>query len=96
MLDFEEFLAIQPRAVRAQHSIDTIRSWFDSADSDGDGRVNVNEFFVYSLGAAAANVGPGALARVFERYDKDGSGMLDMLEFTQLAERMGFGAVAAG
>ena len=36
-LDFEEFLAMQPRKIRETHSAAEIRTWFESADLDGDG-----------------------------------------------------------
>ena len=42
-LDFEEFLAMQPRQLRDMHSTSTIREWFDAADTDGSGRLSVNE-----------------------------------------------------
>ena len=45
-LDFEEFLALQPRVVRENFSTEHIRKWFDAADTSGDAKVSVNEFFV--------------------------------------------------
>ena len=45
-LDFEEFYAMQPVRLRDEHSAAEIRTWFDAADSDGDGVLSCNEFFL--------------------------------------------------
>ena len=37
LLDFDEFLALQPAEVRDKHSVESIREWFDTADADGSG-----------------------------------------------------------
>ena len=35
-LDFEEFLAMQPKLVRESHSSAEIKKWFDGADANGE------------------------------------------------------------
>ena len=94
ILDFDEFLALQPAEVRDRFSVSTIRSWFDMADTDKSGTLSINEFFAWSLSNAAAVHGAAAMQRVFERYDADGSGRLDAIEFGKACGDLGFGAVA--
>ena len=48
-LDWDEFLEMQPSRVRARHSDDEIRTWFEQADVDGKGTVSIDEFFVWTL-----------------------------------------------
>ena len=43
-LDFEEFYAMQPRAITERFSTEQIRSWFDQADTDGNGTLDFEEF----------------------------------------------------
>ena len=69
--------------------------WFEAADTDGDGSLSINEFFVWSLTHAATKHGAVTLQSIFERYDKDGSGLLEKAEFDRAAAEMGFGAVSA-
>ena len=40
LLDFEEFLAMQPVKVRQTYSADEIKEWFNAADTDGNGLVH--------------------------------------------------------
>lgn len=44
-LGFDEFLAMQPPDIRRAHSDEEIRTWFDAADTDGNGSIDPNEFF---------------------------------------------------
>ena len=94
LLDFDEFLALQPAEVRDKHSVESIREWFDTADADGSGSLSVNEFFAWSLTNASALHGTTALQMVFERYDTDMSGRLDAIEFDKACADLGFGAVS--
>lgn len=94
-LDFEEFLAMQPRRIRESRTGAEIKAWFDAADLNHDMRLSVDEFFQFSMGNAAGKYGARALDLVFKRYDGDGSGVLDSREFVAVAEEMGFGASAA-
>ena len=43
LLDFDEFLALQPTDVRDKFSVAAIRAWFDAADPAGSGSLSVNE-----------------------------------------------------
>ena len=93
-LDFEEFLAMQPRRVREMHSAEDIRRWFDLADTDGSGELSINEFFCWSLTNAALRLGGNTLAWAFAKYDTDGTGYLDSHEFERAAADMGYGMVS--
>ena len=53
------------------------------------GTVDVNEFFRWTL---TRNL--KGLEEIFRRYDDDGVGNLDLIEFSRVADDMGFGAVA--
>ena len=72
-LDFEEFLAMQPRRVREAYSSDSIEKWFQAADTNGDGTLSINEFFRWSLTNSAKKYGAEALQTIFEKYDQDRS-----------------------
>ena len=93
-LDFEEFYAMLPSSVHASCTDSDVRWWFNSADTDGDGNISVNEFFLWSLHNAQEKWGSNALEAAFLKYDADGTGQLDALEFARAAEDVGFGAVA--
>ena len=93
-LDFEEFLAMQPARIRETYSADEIRSWFNAADTDGNGVLSINEFFCWSLNNASTKHGKKALEAAFRKYDRDKSGYLDSFEFKRAATDMGFGTVA--
>ena len=86
----DEFLKMLPQHTVESHSKSEIRTWFNAADTDHSGKLSVSEFFVWSLSSSARKTGSG-VEGVFRRYDRDGSGRLDELEFTQAVEDMGFG-----
>jgi Ca2+-binding EF-hand superfamily protein len=91
-LDFEEFLAMQPRQVLEAHSNEELRQLFDAADVSGDGMLSIDEWFLFSLGQSAQEHGASTLEAVFEKYDRNRSGTLDSDEFESLCRNMGFGS----
>ena len=94
-IDFEEFYAMQPRAICKAYSVEDIKTWFDSADTNGGhGSLSIDEFFLWSLGNAAVKHGSMSLTAAFEKYDKDGSGSLDAIEFGKACTEMGYGVEA--
>ena len=93
-LDFEEFLAMQTKTVRAQYSDEEIREWFNTADMDDSGTLTISEWFVWTLDHMATKHGVDSIERMFKKYDKDGTGQLDTREFDKLAATNGFGAGA--
>ena len=93
-LDFDEFYEMQPKNIKEKFSVSDVRAWFNAADLDGSGTLSMEEYFKWSLGSAAQKHGSRALEAAFQKYDKDGTGRLDAIEFTLAAEEFGFGAVA--
>ena len=89
-LDFEEFYAMQPLAVRNNLTADQIQACFDAADANGNGSVSVDEFFVWAMSQAAAKYGITTIETAFRKYDKDGTGCLDAREFANVCRDMGF------
>ena len=95
-LGFEEFYStIFPRSVREANGVDTIREWFNAADTDGNATLSINEFFVWTLRHAASKHGAPSLQTLCERFDLQRNGSLDLLEFETLCKSVGFGAHAA-
>ena len=92
-LDLNEFLQMQPAAVRSKHSEEEIKAWFAQIDIDGDNSISINEYFTWSLSKALSN-GDSGLRAVFQDYDKDGTGYLDEREFQKICDDIGFGAAA--
>ena len=84
-LDFEEFYALQTKQVRDQYTADEVRVWFEAADANGDGSISISEWFMWTLANLAEMHGEASLARIFAKYDQDGSGVIDAAEFEQLA-----------
>ena len=93
-LEFDEFLAIQPRAIRERFSAAQIESWFERADTSGDRTLSLNEFFIWALANASEQFGASALGIAFEKYDLNGSGTLDNVEFQHACQDLGFGTWA--
>jgi len=56
--------------------------------------LSVNEFFRWSLSKSSSKYGSHTLEAAFERYDKDGTGELELHEFERACADMGFGAMA--
>ena len=52
------------------------------------------QFFKWSLSNASAQHGSNALAIAFQRYDREGTGELDAMEFSNACSDLGFGSAA--
>ena len=89
-LDFDEFLAMQPKQMRTRFTTAEFRQWFESADVDQSGQLSVNEFFKWCMSSASQVHGGDSLESFFKRYDFDLTGELDALEFSRAAQSMGF------
>jgi len=90
---FDEFLLVVPAALRAKCSTDELRDLFSVVDSDGNGSVSIDEFYVWTLSFLKTSKGSG-LDDVFLRYDKRRIGALNAIEFARAAEDVGFGEYA--
>ena len=63
-LDFSEWArGVLPKPMCAQFTESTLRAWFQSADLDGDGRLSVEEYFIFALSFACDKVGVDAVVR---------------------------------
>ena len=89
-MDYEEFVKSLPQHVRDSTPPDQLRTWFDMMDLDGSGEISRDEHLKWSLNAATVASGAG-IEKVFQRYDRDGSGELSELEFARAARDMGLG-----
>ena len=76
------------------HTREEIHDWFKAGDTDGNGVLSINEFFLWTLSNSATVHGATALKQAFVKYDKDGTGLLDAREFKSACQEMGFGSVA--
>lgn len=92
VLTFEEFLAIVPEDMKAQHTMDTLRETFDMADANSDGTVSLEEYFFWTLTWAANNSGAAIrLQECFAQYDTTGDGKLNLREFCAAVATWGYG-----
>ena len=92
-LDFEEFLALQPAALRKERSDEDLRAWFDAVDTDASGSITLTEWFFWALGkeaARTANAKQDSIRAVFAKHDKDSTGFLDVAEFQMACYDLGF------
>ena len=92
-LSFEEFVNALPTHVRSQNSLSELRSWFRLIDADGSGVVSLNEYFSWSLSAASVVSGAGVI-NGFQKYDTNGTGRLEEVEFLRCVEEAGYGSTA--
>lgn len=105
-LTFEEFFAVQPLRVRQAYPANTIKDWFEAAakqrDSGADAGsavVSLNTFFLFTLSEEALVHGAASLQDAFSEFDNEPAymgrgGLLDLGEFEEVAEAMGFKAQA--
>ena len=93
-LDWEEFYDALPFRVKEGHPQETIRSWFDTADLDRNGKVSLGEFVHWSLTAASLVTGT-AVTKLFGRHSGTANPtQLDEIQFTKCANALGFGRQA--
>ena len=92
---FKKMVTGQLRLTRA--SDDQIREWFEVCDRNGNGKVEADEFFRFSLKCAhqtARSVderGKGVGQVLINTFDKSGDGKFDKKEFMSMARTLGFG-----
>ena len=92
-LSFEEFLTVVPAQMKSGKSQNALRSMFEVVDTDGSGAVTMDEFFIWTLSCMKTTKGTG-LEEVFQRYDADHIGTLNVSEFARAAEDIGYGDIA--
>ena len=70
-----------------------LRNLFKSIDGNGNGTIEMDEYFLWSLDMASKQ-GCGLVA-IFQKYDTSGEGVLDASEFALAVEDLGFSATFA-
>jgi Ca2+-binding EF-hand superfamily protein len=93
-LDFDEFLALQPSALRKEHTVAEFRSWFAAVDTDSSGTISLTEWFLWVLGKEAARTAhrqkQDPIRAIFAKYDEDSTGFLDAAAFQLACRDLGF------
>lgn len=93
-IEYEEFCLMMPRTRGGtQQSDEDLRVWWEMLDTNGDGVITKDEFFIYALASSSRKTGSGVVG-MFQKFDANRSGKLDEIEFTHAVEEMGFGDVA--
>ena len=81
-LDWDEFQDLLQRITADEDSLAcneaSIRELFNAVDADGSGSIAIHEFFLWAL-QHATQQGCG-LQAIFQKYDLDGEGKLDIRE----------------
>ena len=93
-LSLEEFAQIAPCAQRMPP--EELRRLFDLVDTNHDGEISADEFFLWVLSTMAstdAHASFGHLANIFAKYDRTGDGRLDASELANATESFGFGSM---
>jgi Ca2+-binding EF-hand superfamily protein len=100
-LSFEEFCAFTSSFTTnadihadKKHQDKELRAWWALINENGDARISKCEFFLYSLCAASRKCGTGIQA-IFQKFDGNSSGNLDVIEFEKALDVMGFGDCAS-
>ena len=73
-LDFDAFCAFQPPQLRSGFDSAALRTWFESADQDGDNRLSTVEVFLWMLRNLSIKHGEPAVIQLFAKHDGDSSG----------------------
>ena len=89
-LSWDEFLLCVPMQIKNEMTQAQLRELFDAVDLNGNGSISMDEYFLWTLRVAGAQTG-SSLEAIFRRYDKTGEGALDLSEFQQACDEMGFG-----
>jgi len=74
-LDFEEWFAMLPWRIRDHYPVTTTRQWFDTAERittpNNPEHLSMNDFFLWTLTAAAAAHGAISLEEAFNKFDSE-------------------------
>jgi centrin-3 len=86
---------LTPRVVRGQYVDPAIRGCFERYDRNRSGRLDYRELRA-ALQALGVDVSRAEAADVLGAYDADGSGLMEIDEFAQLVQRLGYTNVYVG
>ena len=93
-LDFDEFYCMLPYSLREERSVSELRQCFSDADSNGNGTLSINEFWLWSMSTAGQTHGVKTLEDLLRRYDTDKTGVLNELQFERMCMETGFASGA--
>jgi hypothetical protein len=93
-LDFDEFYCMLPYSLREERSVSELRQCFSDADSNGNGTLSINEFWLWSMSTAGQTHVVKTLEDLLRRYDTDKTGVLNELQFERMCMETGFASGA--
>ena len=88
LVNFDKFVAALPVRIRELRKPNDLRHWFDELDVTKSGLVSMGAFFKWSMSPESIVAGSGA-KRFFMRFNVDGSGCLDVHQFSRAVESLG-------
>ena len=88
LVNFDEFVAALPERIRELRKPNDLRHWFDELDVTKSGLISMGAFFKWSMSPESIVAGSGA-KRFFMRFNVDGSGCLDVHQFSRAVESLG-------
>lgn len=96
VLTFKEFCKVLPESSQ-EMNIENLQEVFNAVDTDGDGIVSPAEFFLWAIRVATEYHGQSSMDGVkliFDKYDSNRDGNLNVREFQAAIEPLGFGKYA--
>ncbi|KAL1529757.1 hypothetical protein AB1Y20_000693 [Prymnesium parvum] len=93
-LTLREFKSMLPASSQKTLKPEELEAWFSTMDINQDGLISMQEFFIVAMQLAAWRSGAG-LTTIFAAYDRDGSGVVNEMEFATAAMGMGFADIAS-
>eukprot|EP00966_Prymnesium_polylepis_P200983 4657626-Prymnesium_polylepis.1 len=93
MLDFDEFCALVREREVGDHTDEELASRFKALDADGSGKVDMNEYILFTLRDALGRASKRVI-EMFKEWDDDGSGTVGKAEFRRAVHAMGFQMIA--
>ena len=93
-LSFEEWVKMLPRQTKQLYSEVQLRERYTMLDTDDNGVITWDEYFLFSLQEAVQRSGLG-MSAIFKKYDTNRNGELDQAEFQAAARELGMGDRAA-
>ena len=88
LVNFDKFVAALPVRIRELRKPNDLRHWFDELDVTKSGLISMGAFFKWSMSPESIVAGSGA-KRFFMRFNVDGSGCLDVHQFSRAVESLG-------
>lgn len=91
-LDFRQFCELVRERELGEHTQQELRKRFRDLDINGSGRILKHEYLRFSLRDALAR-SVNKIAEIFERWDVNNSGLIDLKEFRRAIHSLGYADV---